>query len=160
MSVDRKAREEIRQALVRYMAGESKAFEFDDRIARFRWAKSTEDGSVRQICDFLWRWYDDLVDHPISVTQEGWLAFRRTIAFLNTDLEIQTKSEKDVWPFLDQEEWLRHEHFLKEVALPQFDPAIHSRPANPWWDRPISTSVGVGILLGLLLCVFVLLLRS
>lgn len=159
MSVDRKARDEIRQALVSYMAGEIKSFEFDDHISRFRWAKATDDGGVRQICDALWRIYDDLIDHPISVTQEGWLALRRTIAFLNTDLDIQDKSEKDAWPFHDQEEWLRHEYLLNEVNLPPFDPAIHSRPANPWWNR-IPTTVGIGILLGLLIFIFVLLLRS
>lgn len=159
MSVDRKAREEISQALVSYMSGEIKSFEFDDHISRFRWAKTTDDSSVRQICDELWRSYDDLIDHPISVTQEGWLALRRTIAFLNTELNIQDKSEKGAWPFQDQDEWLRHEYLLNEIDLPQFDPALHSRPANAWWNR-IPTTVGIGALLGLLIFIFVLILRS
>lgn len=140
------------------MAGEIKSFAFGDHIVRFAWG-GTDDRTLRQICDFLWLIYDDLIDHPISATQEGWLAFRRIIAFLNTDLESQNKSEKDAWPFHDQEEWLRHECLLNEVTLPQFDPAIHLLRANPWWNR-IPTTVGIGILLGLLIVVFVLMVRS
>lgn len=159
MSVDREAREEIRQALISYMAGEIKSFDFDDHISRFRWAKATDDGSVRQICDELWRTYDDFIDHPISVTHEGWLALRRTVAFLTTDLQSEDKPSKDAWPFHNREEWLRHERLLADADLPPFDPAIHSRPANRWWNR-IPTTVGIGILLGLLIFVFVLLVRS
>jgi hypothetical protein len=48
---------------------------------------------------------------------------------------------------------------LKEGDLPQFDTAIHSRPVHPWWNR-IPTTVGIGILLGLLIFIFVLILRS
>ena len=30
-------------------------------------------------------------------------------------------------------------HLLDELGLPDYDPNIHGRPGNPWWNR-VSTS--------------------
>jgi len=37
--------------------------------------------------------------------------------------------------------------------LPEYDPAVHGRPANPWWN---TTSIGVLILATLLAAVFLM----
>jgi hypothetical protein len=156
MGVDRKARDDLRSALVRYMTGEMRSFEFDDQTSPFQSAKATSDESIRRISRELWTIYDDLIDHPISVTPEGWAALRRILAFLQTDLEIEKTRDRDTWPFHDHEEWLQNERVLNDVDLPEYDPTIHGRPANPWWNR-ISSVVGF-VILGCLLAVVLILL--
>jgi hypothetical protein len=71
--------------------------------------------------------------------------FRRIVAFLATDLEIETTPEQETWPFRGENEWHANEHLVDEVGLPEYDPAIHGRPANPWWNR-IPSTVGFLIL--------------
>lgn len=168
MGVDHQARHDLQTALIDYMVGEIRSFEFDDRITPFYRAKVIDDGSVCQIAHFLWSTYDSLIDHPISVTQEGWATFRRILAFLGTDLEIEKPQKRNAWvdewwrngwPFRDDEEWLRNEPLLDEITLPAYDPAIHGRPANPWWNR-IPSSVGFAILGGILLAILLMLLLS
>ncbi len=159
MAVDRKARDDLRSVLVRYMAGEIRSFGFDERISPYHRAKATSDDSVREISRALWLIYDGLIDHPISVTAEGWAALRRTLAFLQTDLEIEETQERAAWPFRDHEQWLRNERLLNGVRLPEYDPAIHGRPANPWWNR-VPSVVGFAILGCLLVVVLILLLLA
>jgi hypothetical protein len=48
---------------------------------------------------------------------------------------------------------------VDEVNLPRYDPAIHGRPNNPWWNR-IPSSVGFAILGCLLAVVLILLLLA
>lgn len=162
MGVDHNARHDLQTALIAYMAGEIRSYEFDDAVDTFYETKATDDDSVRRIAHFLWSTYDDLIDHPVSVTQEGWASYRRILAFLATDLEIVKPPRKNAWrhdqkewwrngwPFRDHEEWLRNEARLDEIALPEYDPAIHGRPANPWWNR-IPSSAGFAVLAGIVL---------
>lgn len=156
MVVDRKARTDLRNALVRYMTGEIRSFEFEDKTSPFEIAKTTTDNGVRQVAGFLWYIYDELINHPISVTSQGWATLRRILAFLRTDLDIGTTQEQPAWPFHDHEEWQRNEWLLNDIALPEYDPAIHGRQVNPWWNR-IPSSVGFAILFGLLAAVLLVL---
>jgi hypothetical protein len=136
------------------MTGDIRTFEFDDRNSRFFSKKATTDDSVRRISRFLYQIHDDLIDHPISVTAEGWAALRRIVAFLGTDFEIGAAQQRPAWPFHSHEERLRNERLLHGVDLPQYDPAIHGRAANPWYNR-IPSRVGFMVLGGLLLAVLI-----
>ena len=157
MAIDRNARMTLRNAIVAYMLGKIRSFEFDDEIEVLRDTKSTSDESVCEIAKFLWNTYDDTVNHAISLTSQGWETYRRVLTFLPTDLEIETMQDHDAWPFRDHEEWLRNENDLDALNLPQYDPVIHGRHIHPWWDR-IPSGVGFAILGAILLAVMALLL--
>ena len=148
--VDRKARKILRDALLQYMTGEIDTFAFDD--ANCECMKST-DASVQKISRFLYNIHDDFVDHPISVTsEEGWGVLRRVLAFLDTDLAIDTTNtpQHRTWPFHSHEEWHANEHRTNGIGLPQYDPMIHSRPIHHCWDR-IPLSVGIALFAALVL---------
>ena len=153
MTVDREARTTLRNAIVAYMSGAIRTFAFEDRYSA---CKASGDESVQVILRQVWYMHDGLIDHPISVLSEGWEALRRTVAFLGTDMDIATPSESDSWPFRDESQWQLYEHLVNELGLPDYDPEVHGRPANPWWNR-IPTSVGVSILVGILAVVFLML---
>jgi hypothetical protein len=85
MAADRKARADLRNALVSYMRGDIRTFEFDDRNSVYFEQGLTEDRSVRDIGRVLWSMHDDFIDHPISVSSDGWLVLKRIVAFLGTD---------------------------------------------------------------------------
>lgn len=141
MTIDREARTVLRTALVRYMSGAIRTFAFEDQYSP---CGESRDESVQVIVRQVWCRHDELIDHPISVTQEGWESLRRTVAFLGTDLETAPPGCGS-WPFRDEADWHLHEHLVNELGLPDYDPDVQGRPANPWWNR-IPTSVGVLIL--------------
>lgn len=157
MAVDRKARMALRDAIVGYMLGKIRSFEFDDEIDVLRDKKSTSDQSVCEIAKFLWSTYDGTVDHSISLTSQGWEKYRRILEFLSTDLEIERTQDDDAWPFRDHEEWLQKEDDLDALNLPQYDPVIHGGYVHPWWDR-IPSRVGFAILGAIVLAVMAFLL--
>lgn len=159
MAADSKAREELQHALVSYMAGDIRSFEFDDRISRLQSKKTTNDNSVRRISRVLWYIYDDFMDDTISVDAKTWAALQRVAAFLQTDLEAEEPLDKDVWPFHDQEEWRRHEWILGQVNLLEYNPAVHCHRVHTLWHSPV-TIVAIGILLGLVIAVMMSFLRS
>lgn len=149
LAPDRKARTDLRNTLVSYMTGEIQSFEFDDQNTQLQGTKTTTDNTVRRISRFLCNIHDDFIDHPISVGPDNWALLRRIVAFLRTDLDIETTQDQPAWPFCDDEEWQQNERLLNESGLPEYDPAIHGRQVNPWWNR-IPSSVGFVILGGLL----------
>lgn len=153
MVADRKARADLRDALVSYMRGDIRTFEFDDRNSVYFEKGLTDDRSVREIGSVLWSMHDDFIDHPISVTPEGWLFLMRVVAFLGTELELAPTARRKrlptCWPFRDEAEWLANESTGHDTRIPEYDPDVHGRRFQPWWNR-IPTSLGVAILLGLL----------
>ncbi len=151
MAVDRQARTDLQNALVSYMVGTIRTFAFDDLNTACRKAS---DRSVQEISRALYYIHDDLINHPISVTLAGWEVLRRVVAFLGTDLETGTRQHEPSWPFHNEEEWHANEHLAREVGLPDYDPAVHGRPAKPWWNR-IPSSIGFLVLAALLVAVFV-----
>ena len=155
MAADRKVRTDLRNALVSYMTGKIHTFAFDDQNSGFCSTKTTTDNSVHQISRFLYNIHDDFINHPISVGPQGWAVLRRIIAFLGTDLDIETTQEQTVWPFHDEEEWHANESLVNEIGLPEYDPVIHGRQVNPWWNR-IPSSVGFVVLGGLLVGILIL----
>jgi len=151
MAIDRKARTDLRNALVSYMTGEIRTFAFDDQNSVY--FKAT-DVSVQEISRSLWYIHDDLIDHPISVNTCGWAVLRRIVAFLATDLEIEETPKQSSWPFRDEKEWHASERLVNETNLPEYDPTIHGRQVQPWWNR-IPSSVGFAVLAGLVVAVMV-----
>lgn len=151
MPTDRNARAVLRNALARYMTGEIGTFAFDDANSN---CCQSSDANVKAISRVLYSIHDDTVDHPICVTSDGWVALRRVLAFLDTDLDIATKHDESAWPFCDHEQWQANEHRANAIVLPQYDPAIHFRHIHPWWNR-IPSGVGFAIIavVGILLAV-------
>lgn len=145
MTVNRQARTTLRNAIVAYMSGTIRTFAFDDQYSS---CSVSTDEAVREIVRQVWYSHDDFIDHPISIPSEGWESLRRTVAFLGKDLEIAPRG-CDLWPFHDEAEWQRNEHLVIELDLPDYDPDVHGRQYQPWWNR-IPTSVGVLILVTLL----------
>jgi len=141
-ATDREKRAELRDGLMRYMAGDICTFAFDDINSACR---DTTDASLKLISKELYLIHDDLIDHPVSVTQESWEALRRTVAFLATDLQTDTATAQFTWPFHDEDEWRSHEHLVNDMQIPVYDPVVHSRQVHPWWDR-IPSSLGFAIL--------------
>lgn len=155
MVVDGDARAALRRAVVRFMKGEIRSSSFDEENSRYSSARLTSDESVHKISRSLWYFHDDIVDHAISVTPEGWETLRRVVAFLGTNRELGDGVNRATWPFPDEETWRAHEASLDEYALPAYDPAIHCRQIHPWWDR-IPSWIGF-LLLGLSIVVTLIL---
>jgi hypothetical protein len=92
MAVDRNRRELMAKALAAFMRGEIKARQFDKQV--MKWDNSYMD---RISCDegkaafVLWHFYDDLIDHHISVSKEGWDCLKRWLAFLKTDYGLRER---------------------------------------------------------------------
>ena len=142
--IDGKARACLKDALIKYMTLEMSSYTFDEIATD---VSSTNDDSVRRISDILYFLYDDTIDHVISASPNDWATLRRIIAFLATDLEIQTTEKQDSWPFANADEWRAQEHFLGEIGLPDYDPEVHGRQMDRW-DR-IPTGVGLALLLAI-----------
>jgi hypothetical protein len=147
LAVDRETRNELRDALIAYMRGETGSFAFGNKIDPVAYAHKPPDRVTVGVARFLWLTYSDTVDHSISVTAETWAALRRIVAFLQTDLELEGRPEDEAWPFRDEEQWQRHEHLVSHIDLPPYDPAIHGRPIGSLWDR-IPTGIGLAIIAG------------
>ncbi len=154
MAVDHNARSNLRDALVSYMKGDIYTFAFDDRNSVYFETKLTEDRSVREIARRLYLIHDDLIDHPISVGSGGWVMLKQVVVFLATDLEIDATATlatlTQSWPFRDESEWLANEHRGSDVRLAEYDPEIHGRWRQPWWNR-IPSAVGFAMILGSIL---------
>ena len=152
MTVDRHARTTLQKAIVGYMCGAIRTFEFEDQC----WPCYTSpDEAVQGIAREVWYIHDQFINHPISVTEHGWEALRRAVAFLSTDLEITAKQGiqssrgrsrcPNEWPFEDEAAWRANQHLLNQIDLPEYDPAVHGRPAHPWWNR-IPSRIGFLVL--------------
>lgn len=144
MSADHEARSALRQALIAYMRGEIRTFDFDDINTR---CIDANDASLVALARTLWLFHDDLLNHRVSVSPEGWDVLRRIVAFLATDLapEPAGNSRPVSWPFHDTAEWAAHEHLSRDCGLPDYDPEIHGRRIHPWWSQ-IPTAVGIGLI--------------
>lgn len=90
--IDRRARDEMADAVERYLREETTAFELDDSLTRI--ADGTKDETVREIGIELWWFYDDLKDHKVVASKEEWDAFYRLILVLRSDGHIETVKRK------------------------------------------------------------------
>jgi len=151
MSIDRRARADLRNALINYLIGAIRTFEFDDH----NWpCFKSSDRSLQEVARVLYSIHDDIIDHPICVSNYAWEALRRVVAFLATDLEIQAAKRDPSWPFHDEKEWQNHGHFVNELGLPDYDPEIHYRPFQPWWNW-IPTWIGFLIIAGAAISIWI-----
>ncbi|MCC6490142.1 MAG: hypothetical protein IT364_21835 [Candidatus Hydrogenedentes bacterium] len=85
--IDRKARDEMADAVERYLREESTAFELDDSLTRI--ADGTDDDTVHDISKELWWCYDDNKEHKVVASKEEWDWFYRLILVLRSDGHIE-----------------------------------------------------------------------
>jgi len=91
--IDRKARDNLAIIVDRYLGEEISASEFDEAINLLQ--RGTEDHTVREIVNWLWFHYDDLVDHKVVATKEQWDWFQRILLVLRADGElVRTKRHR------------------------------------------------------------------
>lgn len=111
MIVDRLSRTILPNALTDYMKGVIRAFAFEEQYAA---CQNSPDKSVQMILEFVCCLHDDLTDHSISVTSQGWEMLRRIVAFLGTDLEMASLPSEILWPwpFRNETEWRANEHLV------------------------------------------------
>ncbi len=95
MKVDRKNRDRLIDAINRYLAGEITAFEFDEEIFDDI-TNDTDDLTVNYAIHSLWHFYDDLTDHKVHLSKEGWDYFQRLILILKSDAHIQHEGKR-IW---------------------------------------------------------------
>ncbi|MES2788018.1 MAG: hypothetical protein V4719_00245 [Planctomycetota bacterium] len=155
MGVDREARTRLREAVISYMSGEISTFAFDDINTA---CGSQFDTSLQQISRVLFLLHDDF-DHPISVTFKNWMMLQRIVAFLSTNLEIESPGANATWPFGSTVALGAAESTMGDAAIPTYDVAIHCCQVHPWWNR-IPSHVGYIILSGILLAIIFALIRS
>lgn len=154
--VDRLARNRLREAVIGYMNGTILTFEFDDLNIE---CGASPDQSVQLISRFLYSLHDDIIDHPISVTEEGWAALQRVVAFLSTDFAADSTWKNSHWPFPTEATWVAHEDEANDSQIPIFNPILHSQQIiHPWWDR-LPAWVGLTLLAGTVLVIVLTLSR-
>jgi hypothetical protein len=69
------------------MAEEITSHQLDDMLAEV--AATTQDSSVRVITREVWGLYDDLVDHLIVTSKQGWGYLNRILVLLGSDSEVE-----------------------------------------------------------------------
>ncbi len=134
------------------MSGEISTFAFDDINTDYA---TSADVSLQIISCFLYSLHDDLVDHPIAVSPEGWDALRRVVAFLTTDLEAETSIRNVAWPFSSKTVWSTHEHAVNGSRIPTYDPAIHCQQIHSWWHW-IPSHIGFAIIAGIVFAILLI----
>lgn len=93
MSVNRETRDRFANALADYMRGRINNLDLNRVIDGL----PADDRSVNRLIWQVWFLYDDLRPHPLRVTQEGWDALRRCLAFVGTDLEMAVRPTRRRW---------------------------------------------------------------
>jgi len=92
--VDLQARSRLAAATAAYMRGEMRSFAFDEVVDEAM--ENSTDDALFDVAYQLWLFYDDFVDHSVSVSPQGWEYLRRLLAFLTTDYAI-TKRVHRTW---------------------------------------------------------------
>jgi hypothetical protein len=143
-------RRRLRGALIAYMSGTLRTHAFDDLNSD---CMDSRDESVRSIAKWLYGIHDDMVDHPISVSQQVRNDLIRVVAFLGTETPGSLCQTGEYWPFSKESEWQAARISVESCGIPPYDAAIHSRPVHGFLDR-IPTPLGIAIIVcatGLLL---------
>lgn len=94
MTVDRPRRDELVQAIDRYLHEEINAFDFDDAIFKIR--GKTNDATIHEVVDFLYHFYDDFEDHPVVLNRADWNCFQRLRLLLNSNAAL-ISSTQHIW---------------------------------------------------------------
>lgn len=93
MAVNRESRDRLASAVAAYMRGEIGNLALDEVVQNL----SSDDETVNHLALMFWFLYDDFKDHPLHITDEGWYGLQRALAFLKTDLELQTARGEYLW---------------------------------------------------------------
>jgi hypothetical protein len=94
MTVDRPRRDELVQAIDRFLHEEINAFAFDEAIFEIR--GKTNDATIHEVADFLYDFYDDFEDHPVVLNRIGWNCFQRIRLLLNSDAALVASTQR-IW---------------------------------------------------------------
>ncbi len=82
--VDRNTRDTVLAAMDDYLSGRIRSFEFDERLHKVE----SRDTTVNQLIFTLWSCYDDIIDHPVRLTREGWDYLQRVRLVLHSNAEF------------------------------------------------------------------------
>ncbi len=131
-------RAKVAETIAAYLRGEIDNFALDDATMGY----TGNDKSITAIALGLWPAYDDVKRHKVSLNRPCWKAFRRCIAFLQTDLTCSRNHRIDLltWPFSTRHSILAVRPNLKRYNLPRFDPNVHSIPIR---TKPVNVLLGV-----------------
>jgi hypothetical protein len=91
---DRHSRDQLADAITRYMNEAITAFAFDEEIFRLR--DATTDATVWFVVDSLWYYYDDCTDHLAGPSKPEWDFFQRLVLLLASDSEVEHASQWSV----------------------------------------------------------------
>lgn len=94
MTVDRPHRDELVQAIDRFLHEEINAFDFDEVIFEIR--GKTKDATIREVVDLLYHFYDDCVDHPVVLNRASWNCFQRLRLLLNSNAALVSSTQR-IW---------------------------------------------------------------
>lgn len=94
MAIDQEKRNQLVEAIDRYLHEEITAFEFDEAIFDIR--TKTSDETIKGVVDFLWCFYDDCDDHKVVLDRAGWNCFQRLRLLLKSDATLKS-SQKRIW---------------------------------------------------------------
>ncbi|MSR56060.1 MAG: hypothetical protein EXS05_00060 [Planctomycetaceae bacterium] len=89
MIVDREHREQLADAIERFLADGMTAFEFDDEIQAIR--EASDDATIRHVCCALWFHYDDCKDHQVILSKLGWDYFYRLMLLLKSNAQLRVE---------------------------------------------------------------------
>lgn len=78
------------EAVRRYLAEETTAFDFDDEIFEIK----SDDPTIDYIRKALWMHYDDVTNHTVVLTKEGWDYFHRLMLVLQSNAQIEVTRQK------------------------------------------------------------------
>jgi hypothetical protein len=127
---DRKARNEIGEAILAYMRLEIRSNACLQKLVRVKVA----DKGLRHVRLVLCDCCDSDVDHTVSVSREGWDTLRRALAFLGTDLRIEPVR----WRTWHWRQW------LAAAGLVVLSAAAVASYGTGWWSILILTWVALG----------------
>jgi hypothetical protein len=96
--IDREARNALLAAVDDYLRGAIKTFDFDECLVSIR----TQDKTVRESASLIWRFYDDIIDHPVKLTRPQWNFCQRLRLILKSDAEL---SVHRTWNFTAFHAW-------------------------------------------------------
>lgn len=93
--IDRPARTQMAKAIRAFMAEETTAFQFDEKLSEIR--AGTEDPTIATVGSALWFHYDDCQDHKVVLSKDEWDYFNRLLLLLESDAEIKSGASIRRW---------------------------------------------------------------
>lgn len=89
--VDRVQRDGLADTIRQFLSEQSTAFEFDEALDDY-WESA--DPTVRFVTNAVWYYYDDCVDHIVTLSKPEWDYFQRLLLLLESDRVIAITSTR------------------------------------------------------------------